>query len=99
MCSVTIEMPASVVQLLGSTSEEAARHLAELALIELFRRGELSGGKAAELLGLSRAEWLDLLAQHDVPHAVVTEESLAHDLKTLADRRARRATSSPTPDR
>ncbi|HZO26326.1 MAG TPA: UPF0175 family protein [Chloroflexota bacterium] len=99
MRTLTVELPESVVQKLGPTSQHATRHLAELALIELFRQGELSGGKAAELLGLSRAEWLDLLARHDVPHTVVTQESLAHDLKTLADREARLAKSSPTPDR
>jgi predicted HTH domain antitoxin len=96
---LAIELPESVVQLLGPTTQQAARHLAEVALIDLFRQGELSGGKAAEALGLNREQWLNLLAQHGVPHAVVTEESLAHDLKTLADRRARRVTSSPTPDR
>jgi predicted HTH domain antitoxin len=98
-CTLSVELPESVVALLGPTSQDAARHLAELALIELFRTGELSGVKAADLLGLSRAEWLDLLARQGVPHTVVTEESLEHDLKTLADRKARLATSSQTPDR
>jgi predicted HTH domain antitoxin len=99
MCTLSVELPESVVQLLAPTAQEASARLAELALIELFRQGELSGGKAAELLGLSRAEWLDLLARHEVPHAVVTEESLEHDLKTLANRDTRLAKSSQTPGR
>ena len=98
-CTLAVELPEGVVKLLAATPQEAARRLVELAYIELFRQGELSGGKAADLLGLSRAEWLDLLARHDVPHAVVTEQSLEHDLKVLADRKQRLETSSPTPDR
>jgi len=97
--SLTVKLPESVVGLLGTSVEEAARHLVELAVIEVFRQGKLSGGKAAALLGLSRAAWLDLLARHDVPHAVVTEDSLEHDLRTLANRKARLTTSSPTPGR
>ena len=97
--TLAVELPESVVQKLGRTTQDASRHLQELAVVELFRQGELSGGKAAELLGLSRLEWLDLLARHGVPHTVVTQESLDHDLKTLADREARLARSSPMPDR
>jgi predicted HTH domain antitoxin len=99
MRTLAVELPERVVQLLAPTPEEATARLAELALIELFRQGELSGGKVAELLGLSRAGWLDLLARRGVPHAVVTEESLAHDLKTLVDRKKRSTTPSPTPGR
>src|SRR5581483_1898398 len=61
--SLTVKLPESVVGLLGTSVEEAARHLVELAVIEVFRQGKLSGGKAAALLGLSRAAWLDLLAR------------------------------------
>lgn len=85
-CTISVELPEAVVGLLGPTSQEAAVRLKQLALLELFRRGDLSGGKAADLLGLSRAEWLDLLASLGVPHTIVTEESLEHDLQTLAGR-------------
>jgi predicted HTH domain antitoxin len=99
MRTLTVELPESVVQTLGPSSQEAASHLMQLAIIELFREGELSGGKAAELLGLSRAEWIDLLARHGVPHTVVSEDDLDHDLKALADWQSRTPTSSRTPDR
>ena len=78
MRTLTVELPERVVQMLGPSSQDAARHLTQLALIALFREGELSGGKAAELLGLSRAEWIDLLARHGVPHTVVSEDDLEH---------------------
>ena len=86
MCTLAVELPESVVQRLGSTVQEATRHLVELAVIDLFHQGELSEGKAADLLGLNRVEWRDLLARHGVPHTVVTQESLEHDLNSLADR-------------
>ena len=98
-CTLTVELPESIVQKRGPTAQDAARHLEKLALIELFRAGDLSGGRAAELLGLSRADWLDLLARHGVSHTVVTGEDLEHDLKALADWKSRTSKSSQTPDR
>jgi predicted HTH domain antitoxin len=99
MHTLTVELPESVVRKLGQTTAEATRHLAELAVIELFRQGELSGGKSAELLSLGRADWLSLLARHGVPHTDVTEDDLDHDLKALADWKSRTSTLSRTPDR
>lgn len=99
MCRLTVELPERVARLLGPSPEGAARHLMELAVVELFRRGDLSGGKSAELLGLTRAVWLDLLVRHDVPHTEVTEESLEQDLQTLAAWKSRPRRSSQTPAR
>src|SRR5688572_25040273 len=68
MCTLTVELPESVVKLLGPTTEEATRHLAELAYIELFRQGQVSSGWAAEKLGISKDDFRELLYTHDVRH-------------------------------
>jgi predicted HTH domain antitoxin len=99
MRTLAVELPESVVQFLGPSPQEASARLVELAFIDLFRAGELSGGMAADLLGLSREAWLGLLARHGVPHTIVTEDDLEHDLKALADWKSRTSTSSQTPDR
>jgi len=43
------------VQLLGRPVEEV---VPELIVLELYRRGQLSSGKAAELLGMERLEFI-----------------------------------------
>ncbi len=69
-------------------------------MIGLFREGELSAGRAAELLEMSgREEFLDLLARYQIPYAVLTAEDLEHDLNVLEQLRGAHGQSSPTPGR
>jgi len=54
-----------------------------LAVLELVREEHLSTGKAAELLGLSKAAFIDCMVQHDVPYVTETPEELAAQLDAL----------------
>jgi predicted HTH domain antitoxin len=87
--ALTVELPESVVKLLGPTPQDAARHLAELAYVELFRQGEVSSGWAAEKLGISKDEFRALLSTHDVPYIDMTEEELRQEVEATMARRAR----------
>jgi len=89
-CTLAVELPESVVQKLGQTTQDAARHLAELAYIELFRQGEVSSGWAAEQLGIDKDDFLDLLARHDVPYIDMSEEELRQQLQAARSTRDRR---------
>jgi predicted HTH domain antitoxin len=80
-CTLTVDLPESVVELLGKTPEAAARQLAELAYVELFRQGKLSSGWAAERLGISKDDFLELLYTHDVPYIDMSEEELDRDIE------------------
>ena len=52
---------------LARLSKDQFEHLAhESVLIRLYTLGTLSTGKAAELLGVSRREFLDLLGRYGV---------------------------------
>jgi predicted HTH domain antitoxin len=52
-----------------------------LALIELFRRGDVSTGYAAEVLGMTRWEFITLLGDHGVPYVDMTAEELEADVE------------------
>jgi predicted HTH domain antitoxin len=84
--TLSVTLPQSVVQLLGQTPDEAALHLKELALVELFRQGEVSSGWAAEQLGISKTDFLDLLFRHDVPYFDLSEEELREQVETAMPR-------------
>ena len=84
-----VELPESVVTLLGPTSQEAAARLKELALIELFRRGEVSSGWAARQLEIGKDEFLDLIARHDVPYFDLSEEELRQQVQAAMPKKNR----------
>ncbi|WP_447977307.1 UPF0175 family protein [Candidatus Nitrospira bockiana] len=82
MKSVTIELPAELVELLGS--EEEAKREAKLALVlDLVRRGRVSRAKAAELLGISLHDFPSLLTEYRIPWFDYSPEDLRRDLDAL----------------
>ena len=93
LCTLSVDLPESVAKLLGSTTEEATRHLAELAYIELFRQGQVSSGWAAERLGISKDDFRELLHVHDVPYIDMSEEELRRDVEVAMSLRRARSTS------
>jgi len=71
--------PATLREFLGPKPE---RELLLLAVIELYREGRLSLGKAAEFAGLSLREFLYELRKRDVPINYTREEAEA-DIETV----------------
>ena len=79
--AVSVELPDEILPLLGPTPAEVSACLKQLALIDLFRRGEVSGRYAAEVLGMSKSDFIDLLAEHEVPYLDLSEEELRRDVE------------------
>ena len=79
---IEIAVPEEIIALLGS--EDAVRKEAKEALVlDLVRRGKVSKGKAAELLGMSLWDLPELVAQYQLPWFSYPPEELAEDLDTL----------------
>jgi predicted HTH domain antitoxin len=89
MQSVTIELPEEIVSLLGAdeSASEAAR---KAVVLGLLRETKISQGKAAELLGISRWEMMDLIVEHQIPTGPQTVEEIEQELETV-----RRLTKAP----
>lgn len=47
--------------------DQAEAEMAEAAVLDLVRRGVISSGKAAELLGVSRWAMPDIMNRHKIP--------------------------------
>jgi predicted HTH domain antitoxin len=60
--------------------DEAAR---EALVMDLFRRGKVSTGKACELLGLDRTVFIRRANEHNVPVYLTTEKEWEADLAAL----------------
>lgn len=85
MGTVSIDLPAELLELLGS--EEEAKRGAKVALVlDLVRRGKLSRAKAAELLQMPLWDLPELLAQYRIPWFDYSQEDLRRDLDTLRQR-------------
>jgi predicted HTH domain antitoxin len=83
--ALTIELPADLLELLGS--EEDAKRGAKVALVlDLVRRGKLSRARAAELLEMSLWDLPALLAQYRLPWFDCSAEDLQRDLEALEAR-------------
>lgn len=65
---VEIELPRDLLTALDIPEPEVGRRAKEWVILELFQEGEISAGKAGEILGLSKSHFLDLLTEHRLPY-------------------------------
>jgi predicted HTH domain antitoxin len=80
--TLTLELPEEIVALLGSP-EGAAAKARETLVIELLREARIGQGLAAELLGLTRGEILDLMMQRRIPAGPETAEEAGREIEEL----------------
>ena len=83
---VQLELPRDLLGALDIPETELEPQLKTLIALELFRQDRISSGKAAELLGTSKAAFIQLLARHGVSYFTETPEEL--DAQVTAARRA-----------
>lgn len=58
MNTVSIDLPEMAFMTLGKTPKDLGREILVAAVVKWFELGTISQGKAAEILGLSPAEFL-----------------------------------------
>ena len=80
--TITIEIPDELMKLLGS-EEEIGKEAKQALVMNLVRRGEISRGKAAELLGISVWDMPELFLKYEIPWFNYSPEQLEQDLAAL----------------
>ncbi len=63
---IAVEYPASLANTLRLSGKDFETEIKTSSLVKLFELGKVSSGVAARVLGLSRVEFLDLLARYNV---------------------------------
>jgi predicted HTH domain antitoxin len=83
MSTVSVELDSAVVDLLRRRGQPVERSAIELIVVELVRRHEISRGRAAELLGMSRWDFVDYSAQLGIPYFDMTKEEWDAEVESI----------------
>ncbi|OUC12537.1 MAG: hypothetical protein B0A82_21830 [Alkalinema sp. CACIAM 70d] len=81
MTTVQITIPEEVLISLKETPDGLSRELCLLAAIKLFELGRLPSGRAAQLAGISRVDFLNRLGRYQVSPFSTNPEELAQDIQ------------------
>ena len=74
-----IEVPEEAMSLCEGDKERFGRQIYETAVVKWYDEGRISSGKGAELLSISRAQFLKLLFQHGVSPFQYTADQLKEE--------------------
>jgi predicted HTH domain antitoxin len=91
---VTLEYPEGLELAVQTTPEEMGAQIRLMAALKMFELGKLSSGKAAQLAGLSRVEFLEQCGRYRVSVFNYSSEELRGELQ--ADLTAVREASPPS---
>ncbi len=72
MSTVSIDLEEDLVALLRQSNQSVERAVRELIVLELYRRGTISSGKAALVLGMSRVEFIQYASRLGIPFFAMT---------------------------
>ncbi len=95
MATVHLDLDEELVALLGNQEEPPAVVARELIVMELYRRGTVSSGWAAERLGMERYDFIRHASGLGIPFFNMTEEEWQTELRTV-DELVQEIRSSPT---
>lgn len=74
MSGVQLDLDEDLVALLHQLNQPIKRAARELMVLELYRRGTISSGKAAQLLGMSRSNFIHYSSSLGIPYLEMTAD-------------------------
>lgn len=74
--TVSLLLPRDLLGVLNIPETQLEQRVLELIALELFRQERVSAGKAAELIGISKWEFIQLLARHNISYLTESPDEL-----------------------
>jgi predicted HTH domain antitoxin len=81
--TIELELPRDLLGALEVPQTQMAARVRELIALELFREGRISSGKGAELLGISKLAFVQLLSQRGIDYFTESSEELKAEVEML----------------
>ena len=81
MAIVQVQIPEEVLISLKESQDSMSQQIQILAAVKLFELGKLSSGRAAQLAGMSRVEFLTTLGRYQVSPFALSADDLNHDIQ------------------
>jgi predicted HTH domain antitoxin len=81
--SITIDFPADIYLALNTDETELKQNIKISLAVQLYQSQKLTIGKAAQLAGLSRLEFENLLAINKIPISNLTLDDVNKDISKL----------------
>ncbi|MGH7213999.1 MAG: UPF0175 family protein [Tepidisphaeraceae bacterium] len=78
-----IDLDDDIVALLRQANQSADRAAREMIALELFRRGTISSGKAAQILGMGRLEFIQHAGQLGIPYFNMSSDEWAAEMESV----------------
>lgn len=80
--TISIPMPLDLAISLKMDKEEFSFEIQKAALLKLYELGKVSSGMAAQVLGMSRIEFLAVLSKYNIsPIDIKNESDIAQELR------------------
>ena len=76
-----IKYPSDFERAMHLTKKEMEQHICLMAALKMFELGKVSSGKAAELAGMSRAEFFEVCGRYRVSIFNYSPEELEEEIK------------------
>lgn len=83
MSQVPIMIDADVVELLGDSPEQIERSVLEVLVLDLYRRREISAGRAAEILNVDELAFIRWSGSLGIPYFDTTPEDWKNQLRAI----------------
>ncbi|PYQ89281.1 MAG: hypothetical protein DMG02_14100 [Acidobacteria bacterium] len=83
MGAAPVELDRDLVDLLEELQRPAKEAARELIVLELYRQGEVSSGRAAQLMGLGREEFIRYASKLGIPYFQLDGEELQRELDAI----------------
>jgi predicted HTH domain antitoxin len=78
-----VEIDRDLVDLLEELHRPAKQAARELIVLELYRQGEVSSGRAAQLLQKEREEFIRYASEKGIPYFQLDSDELQRELDTF----------------
>ena len=83
MQTISLEIPTAALNAMGNSPSEFLSEMRIAAAVKWYEVGRLSQGKAAEVAGLSRSAFIDVLSTFRVSPIQITAEELVQELENV----------------